>query len=172
MDPTLLGLALRLAVLSLFAIGGGASILIPQMHSEFVTELHWLDDRQFAEVVAVAQASPGPNFLLVPLLGWRIAGLSGAFVAIGAFLILPVTISFAAGHLLRHENETIVLLRRAFRAVTAGLWIATGIVIARTVDHALVDVAITLAIIVLSLTVEASPLWWCLGAGVIGAIVG
>ena len=172
MDATLLGLALRLAVLSLFAVGGGVSILIPQMHTEFVTELHWLDDRQFAEVVAVAQASPGPNFLLVPLLGFRMAGLIGALVSIGAFLILPVAISYAAGHVLRHETEMIVLLRRAFRAVTAGLWIATGIVIARTVDHTVVDVAITAAIVVLSLTVEASPLWWCLGAGVIGAILG
>jgi chromate transporter len=172
MDAPLLALALRLIALSLFAVGGGVSILIPQMHSEFVNELHWLDDRRFAEVVAVAQAAPGPNFLLVPLLGFRMDGLAGALVGIAAFLLLPVTISFAVGRMLRHETETIVLLRRAFRAVTAGLWIATGIAIAHTVDHTLLYSAITAAVTVLALGVETSPLWWCLGAGIIGAIFG
>jgi hypothetical protein len=76
------------------------------------------------------------------------------------------------GRLLRHETETIVLLRRAFRAVTAGLWIATGIALALTVDHTLLYAAITVAVIVLALGVETSPLWWCLGAGIIGALFG
>jgi len=69
----LLILAWHFIVLSVFAVGGGLSILLPQMRQEFVLQYHLLSDRSFTELLAVAQASPGPNFLIVPLIGFRIA---------------------------------------------------------------------------------------------------
>lgn len=165
-------LALRFGILSLFAVGGGVSILIPQMHEEFVNQYHWLDDRSFSEIIAVAQAAPGPNFLLVPLIGWRVEGWLGALVALGGFLVAPIAISYLVGRTLRrHDNAFVALVRRALRAVTSGLWIAAGLVIARTVDHTVTDLAVTGAVVVLALFVDVSPLWWCLCAGAIGALL-
>jgi chromate transporter len=167
---TLLSLAYNMAVFSLFAVGGGVSMLIPQMHQEFVTQYHWLDERSFTELLAVSQAAPGPNFLLVPLIGFRVASWPGAAVGMVAFLVFPVTITFFVGRLLhQRENEWIVRFRRAFRPVTAGLWIASGIVVALATDHTLVPVVLTAAVTVLSLAIDISPLWWCLAAGIIGA---
>lgn len=171
--PTLLSLALRVGSVSLFAVGGGVSILIPQLHDVVVVQLHWMNDRSFAELLAVAQAAPGPNFLLIPLIGWRVAGWAGAIVALLSFLFVPVTMAFIVGRVLHnHENALIVLLRRAFRPVTSGMWIAAGIVIAHATDRTTVAVGVTLVVAAISLFVELSPLWWCLGAGVIGALIG
>ena len=51
LDGTLLQrcttLAFRFGILSIFALGNGASGLIPQMHTEFVTRDHWLDELTF-----------------------------------------------------------------------------------------------------------------------------
>jgi chromate transporter len=169
---SLFGIFWRIAILALFAVGSGISVVIPQLHREFVEQLHWLDDRSFAEMLAVSQAAPGPNFLFVPLLGWRIAGWLGGVVALLAFLLFPVTISFTVGRLLhRHENAAIALVRRSFRAVTAGLWIASGTVIAFTVDRNLASTVITCSVVALALAFDISPLWWCLGAAVAGAVL-
>jgi chromate transporter len=169
----LLTLAGRFVVLSLFAVGGGVSILIPQIHQEFVHQYHLLNERTFAELIAVAQASPGPNFLLMPLIGFRVASWPGAFVGLIAFMAVPLVLALTAGRILHdHENETIRMLRRAFRPLTSGMWIASGIVIALAVDRGVTGLAFTIAVAACALFVETNPLWFCLGAGVIGALLG
>lgn len=169
--PILLVLALRFGLISLFAVGGGTSSIVPLIRDTTVHELGWLDDRHFSELLAIAQASPGPNFMLVPLIGWHVAGIAGACVSLAAFLALPVTIAYVVGRLLRrHENETIVTLRSAFRPVTAGMWVASGLVIAHATDRSVVDVAITAAVALIALRIELNPIWWCLGSGAVGAL--
>jgi chromate transporter len=169
---TLLAMAAHFALLSLFAVGGGVKILIPQMHAEFVQQAHWLSEQSFTELLAVAQAAPGPNFLLVPLIGFRIASWAGAGVALVAFLVMPVTISFVAGRLLhRHSNAWIANFRQAFKPITGGLWIASGLVVAATIDHALMPLAITAIVTVIALVVDISPIWWCVAAGVAGYLI-
>ena len=168
----LLLLAWHFATLSLFAVGGGPSMLLPQMRQEFVLQYHFLTDRSFTELLAVSQAAPGPNFLIVPLIGFRAASWAGAVVSMIAFLIFPVTIAFFVGRLLhRYDNAWIARVRSAFRPVTGGLWIASGVVIASATDHGAVPVGITIGVAVLSLIVDISPMWWCLAAGFAGAIL-
>ena len=77
---TLLTLAGFFGVLSLFAIGGGNSA-VPEMHRFAVDVQHWLTDRQFADSFALAQLTPGPNIIIVTLIGYHVAGVLGALVA-------------------------------------------------------------------------------------------
>jgi chromate transporter len=163
-------LAWHCVLFSLFAVGGGISILVPQIHAEFVHHYHWLDDRQFGELLAVAQAAPGPNFLLIPLIGWRVAGWAGVIVSLASFLACPIAITFFVGRWLHaRENVWIAMFRRGFRPVTAGLWIAAGTTIALATDHAFVPAGVTATVAIVSLVADISPLWWCLIAGVVGA---
>jgi chromate transporter len=169
---TLLTLMLRFGTLSFFAVGGGISILIPQIHHEVVRQYGWLDDRSFAELLAVSQAAPGPNFLLVPLIGWRVAGWVGAFVSIVAFLVGPFVITSIAAHVLHnHDSPLLARFRRAFRPVTSGLWIASGLVIALAVDRHPTELFATLGVFGLSMAFDLNPVWLLLGAGVAGALL-
>ena len=63
-------LAAFFAVTSLFAVGG-ANSAIPEMHRYAVDIQHWLSDRQFADSFALAQLTPGPNLIIVTLIGYR-----------------------------------------------------------------------------------------------------
>lgn len=72
-----LELFLEFALLSGVAFGG-ATALLPEMHRVVVEQHHWLDDTTFTHLYAIAQAAPGPNVLVVTLIGWKIAGLAGA----------------------------------------------------------------------------------------------
>ena len=67
-------------VMSLFAIGGGNSA-VPEMHRFAVDVQHWLSDRQFGDSFALAQLTPGPNLIIVTLIGYHVAGLIGGLVA-------------------------------------------------------------------------------------------
>ena len=69
-------LASGFAAISLIAVGGGIAV-IPEM-SRLVVETHgWMSQARFAELFALAQAAPGPNVLVVGLIGWQVAGLAG-----------------------------------------------------------------------------------------------
>jgi chromate transporter len=162
-------LAWKFAVLSLVAVGGGISMLIPQMHQDFVLTYGLLDDRAFTELLAVSQATPGPNFLLVPLIGFRIASWAGAFVSIFAFLAVPITLALYVGRLVhRGANPWVLRFRSAFRPLTGGLWMAAGIVIAITTDHTPVAAGLTIVVALISFVIDIPPVWWCVAAGIAG----
>ncbi len=168
----LFSLAWHFMLLSIFAVGGGISMLVPVMHQEVVLQNHRLDERAFAESLAVAQSAPGPNFLLVPLIGFHVSALPGALVSLFAFLAIPVTVAAFVGRVLhQHDTPLMARFRTAFRPVTGGLWIASGAVIAATVDHSAVPLGITIGVAIISLFIDIAPIYWCLGAGVIGYLL-
>lgn len=67
-------------LMSLFAVGGAAAA-VPEMHRIAVDVHHWMTDKQFADAYAIAQLSPGPNVLIVTLIGYAVAGIPGALAA-------------------------------------------------------------------------------------------
>ena len=83
-------LFLEFALLSCIAFGG-ATALLPEIHRVVVENHHWLNDTTFTHLYAIAQAAPGPNVLVVTLIGWEIAGLAGALAATLA-MCLPMSI--------------------------------------------------------------------------------
>ncbi len=169
---TLLQLVWRFVYFSLISFGAGFAITIPQINAQFVNQLHWLTSPQFTEIVAVSQASPGPNFQMVSLIGWRAAGPAGALVALTSFLTLPTISALAVGRAIRHasEDQRVLLLQRALRSVSAGLWFASAIGLARAVEHQLVSVGISVAVAMLATFVDVNPLWWLLCAGIASAV--
>jgi chromate transporter len=75
-DP-LLRLALLFLQMSLLAFGG-ANTILPELQRQVVDENHMMTAHTFAALFALAQAAPGPNMMVVSLIGWHVAGLGGA----------------------------------------------------------------------------------------------
>ncbi|MGE5385224.1 MAG: chromate transporter [Betaproteobacteria bacterium] len=75
-----------------FVAFGGANALIPELHRVVVEQRHWLNDTTFANLCAIGQAAPGPNLLVLTLIGWEVAGLAGALAATIA-LCLPMSVA-------------------------------------------------------------------------------
>jgi chromate transporter len=65
--------------LSLVAFGGGNTVL-PDIQRQTVIVHHWATAQQFTAMFALAQAAPGPNLMIVPLVGWHVAGPLGVLV--------------------------------------------------------------------------------------------
>lgn len=116
MSPYSVGaLFVHCLTISLLAIGGAVSTA-PEMHRFLVDQQHWLSDAQFASAMALAQASPGPNLLFIPVLGYLLDGLRGACVAMAGILIPSTTLALAATRWMQARPDW-----PAVRAIKAGL---------------------------------------------------
>jgi chromate transporter len=111
----LLALFSQFLVLSLLSVGG-AITTAPDMHRYLVAQQHWITDTQFSASVAIAQAAPGPNVLFVAVLGWNVAGASGALAAMSGILLPSTVLSLWAGRWGTRHRQT-----RGVRAFTLGL---------------------------------------------------
>ncbi|NRD77755.1 chromate transporter [Bacillus sp. BRMEA1] len=66
--------------------GGGPSV-IPLIRYEAVTRYHWLEDEEFAEIYAIANALPGPIApKMAAYLGYRLKGAIGAIIGVLAHI--------------------------------------------------------------------------------------
>lgn len=76
--------------LSAFTIGGGY-VIVPLMKKKFVDDLQWLKEEEMLNLIAIAQSSPGAVAVnAAMLLGYRIAGISGALVTIIGTVLPPL----------------------------------------------------------------------------------
>lgn len=94
--PVLGQLNLLLMKLGLLAFGGGFT-LIPLIQQEVVGRLGWLSTREFIDGIALGQVTPGPIMITATFVGYRIAGVVGAFASTVAvffpsFLVLVGTV--------------------------------------------------------------------------------
>jgi chromate transporter len=89
----LLNLLWVFALLSLVAVGGGTAVL-PEMRRILVGHFHWLSDKQFREIYSIGQIAPGPNMLMILVIGYRLAGALGALIVGLAFFIPDCFITF------------------------------------------------------------------------------
>jgi Chromate transport protein ChrA len=75
--------------------GGGPSV-IPLIRYEAVTRYHWIEDDEFAEILALANALPGPIATkMAAYLGYRRKGWLGAVISVLAH-IMPSAVAMIA----------------------------------------------------------------------------
>ena len=159
-SDTLVALAVQFAILSLLAFGG-ANAVIPEIHRQSVAVHHWMSDADFAALFALAQAAPGPNFMISTLVGWRAAGLAGALIATAAFAGPSCLLAFFAVKLWdRHRAAPWrAALLAGLAPVTVGLIGASAWLLARAADRDGRLAAVTAATALVALATRLNPLW-------------
>lgn len=164
-------LFLEFTLLSFVAFGG-ATALLPEMHRVVVEHHHWLDERTFTNLYAIAQSAPGPNVLVVTLIGWEVAGLAGALATTLA-MCLPMSILI---YLLIDRWESFSGARWQ-RAVSLGVApLAVGLIfsgatlIAQAAGLRWAGFALVAATVVASLKTRWHPLWFIVAGALLGAL--
>lgn len=165
---TLLQLVLLFAPLSLVAVGG-INIVLPDIHRQVVEVHGWLTDAQFADLFALARASPGPNMLIVALIGWQVAGWLGGLVATLAFTVPSAALAYGvarAAHRFRGAPWSRPL-QAGLAPLAIGLTLATGAVVTQASDTSPLAYLVTAATVVLVLATRVHPLLLMAGAAVL-----
>jgi chromate transporter len=165
----LLTLAGNFALLSLFAVGG-ANAAVPEMHRVAVELQRWMTDRQFADLFAIAQLSPGPNVIIVTLIGYQAAGLAGALVATLAMCGPTCLFAFYMGRTWDRFREARWrnVIQSGLVPVSIGLLAASALILALAADHNWTAGAVTAATATFGYFTRLNPLWLFMAAGLIG----
>jgi len=167
----LLEIVLQFFVLSLLSIGG-ANAVIPEIQLRVVETHHWMTNDDFAQLFALSQAAPGPNVLIVSLVGWKVAGIVGGVVAMLAMSGPSSLLTYAVAHAWERWRDAPwrIAIQRGLAPVTVGLILSSGYVLARTADHSWSAYAITGATLVLALITRLHPLWLLAIAALLGGL--
>jgi chromate transporter len=170
-DPTW-AFAAHLALLSIVSVGG-AHAMLPDIYRFVVIEHGWLAGQDFAALVALSQAAPGPNVLVSTLLGYQFGGLLAAVVAPLAF-ILPssfATYAFAHLHVRGGDATWKKIAMQGLAPLTVGLVVASGVVLAQGVGAGVAGFAITVTVAVLVAFTRVHPLLLIAGGAAAGFIL-
>ncbi len=171
--PLLLKIALQFFVLSLLSIGG-ANAVIPEIQRRVVETEHSMTDVDFAQLFALSQAAPGPNVLIVSLVGWKIAGVVGGVVAMFAMCAPSSVLTYAVAHAWERWRDASwrIAAQVGLAPVTVGLS-SRRATYWRVQHHAWAAYAITGATLLLTLTTRLHPLWMlgvAAGLGTLGIV--
>jgi chromate transporter len=151
---------------------GGVIALIPEIQREVVEVHHWMDLHSFSTLFTLAQAAPGPNLLLVTLVGWYVAGLPGALVATGALVIPPAILAYNLGNLWRRLKGSpwLAIVQSGLNAVTVGLIASAGILLVRASYVSFVAGALASVSVLILMRSKTHPLWLLAGGALLGAL--
>jgi chromate transporter len=167
-DP-LFGLISTFALLSLFAVGG-ANAAVPEMHRIAVEVHHWMTEKQFADAFAISQLSPGPNVLIVTLIGYVVAGVAGALGATLAMCVPTAVLAYFVSRRLARSSASRwpAVIRAALVPLSIGLMAASGLVVAQAADKTWLAALVTVTVAIVAATTRLNPLWLLLVGGALG----
>jgi chromate transporter len=128
----LLNLTWVFALLSILAVGGGTAVL-PEMQRMTVNQFHWITNQQFRDIYSLGQVAPGPNMLMVLVIGYRLAGAEGAGLVGVAFFLPDCILTFFANRLWQRYSGSPwrTAIQRAFAPIAIGLMLSGTYAIAR-----------------------------------------
>ena len=156
-------------LMSLFAVGGAAAA-VPEMHRIAVEVQHWMTDKQFANAYAIAQLSPGPNVLIVTLIGYAVAGIPGALAATLAMCLPTALLAYSVSRYLNRSSGSRwpAIIQAALVPLSIGLMAASALVLARSTDRTPIALLLTALVAVLASVTRLNPLWLLLAGAILG----
>ena len=168
----LLQLAAYFGVLSLLAFGGMPAVM-PEMQRIVVESQGWATPLEFVQLFAIAQAAPGPNVLIVSLIGWKVSGLAGALVALFAVCAPAAAISWWVSGLWEKfkDHPWRLAISRAIAPLVVGLILSSGYILAMPAGPDWRTWAIALPACAVFLSTKVNPLWILAVGGAAGALL-
>lgn len=159
------------SLLSVMAVGGAGAI-IPEMHRQAVELNGWMSGSEFAALFAIAQAAPGPNILIVTLVGWKVAGLPGAAVTTLGMCGPSSLLAFWVSRLWDRFRTSPwrLAIQRGLAPITIGLVLGSGYLLTRAADQSWLAYMLTAITAAVALSERFNPIWLLAAGGMLGLL--
>lgn len=156
----LLHMARVFAVLSLVSIGGANSTLF-EIRRQVVDINGWMSGATFNDIFAISHAAPGPNIIMVSLIGWHLSGLVGLLIATAAIMIPSCTLTFVVSRLLIRyaDHPTVTVMKTGLVPVAIGLILASGLSMMRMANNGALTILVSIATAAAVIFTSRNPLW-------------
>lgn len=136
---SILALFLAFAKVGLFTFGGGYA-MIPLMEREFIESNGWLTMKEFVDIIAIAEMTPGPVAVnSATYIGYKVAGIAGGAAAtLGVvFPSFIIMLTIAVLFLRFRDEPAVKAVSMGLRAGVAALIASAALSLAKA---AIVDV--------------------------------
>ena len=136
--------------IGLFSFGGGFA-MIPLIQREVIEKRRWIDEKDFLDMLVLAQSTPGPIAVNTAVfVGYKTAGTLGAIMAtlgtvMPSFIVILVLALFFAEV---RENRYVDAAFRAMRPAVVALIVAPLIGLVKGMKWYLMGVAAAVAVAV------------------------
>lgn len=103
---------------------GGGMVIVTFMKKKLVDELHYIEEDEMLDLIAIAQSTPGIIAVNTSILvGWRIGGFLGMIVSVLATILPPMTILLIISHFYEVliDNKYIALMLKGMQAGVAAV---------------------------------------------------
>ncbi|NLO69641.1 MAG: chromate transporter [Porphyromonadaceae bacterium] len=154
-----------------FTFGGGYA-MIPLIQEEIVKKKKWIEEREFIDMLAMAQSAPGVMAINAAIfIGYKIRGFKGSLItsfgsALPSFIIiLLIAIVFTTFR----ENPTVESIFKGIRPAVVALIAAPLFNMGKAVGITRKTIIIPISAILLIWLLNISPVWIVLGA-IVGGI--
>jgi chromate transporter len=160
---------LQFSLLSLLAFGG-ANAVLPEIQRIVVETNHWVSSTEFTRLFAIAQATPGPNVIIVTLIGWHMAGIAGALAATLAICGPAGCLIFVFMHFWEkfRGSRWREIIQLGVAPLAVGLVLASGFVIAGSADETVWAYLLTAVTVLLTTLYKFNPIWMIAAGALIG----
>lgn len=146
--------------------------MIPLIQHEVIHKRRWIEERDFLDLLTLAQTAPGPIALNTAVfVGYKRRGYMGALSAIMGVIvpsfvvILIVAIFFAS----IRENAYVDAAFKGMRPAVVALIVAPIVGLTKGMRWWLIAVALAVALVVWHFGI--SPVWFLIAGAVVGACV-
>lgn len=142
-----------------FTLGGGYA-MIPLIQHEVVEAKHWMEEKEFIDMVAMAQSAPGVIAVNTSIfVGYKMRGTKGALVsALGSslpsFLIILMLAMFFTG---LRDNEVVERVFKGIRPAVVALIVAPLYKMGRAANLTWKTIAIPIGVALLIWLAGVSP---------------
>jgi chromate transporter len=126
--------------------------VVPYLRGSLVTKRHWIDDKEFVEMLSISQSLPGLNATnMAILVGEKLRGALGSVAAIIGICLPGAVIMYVVGIFYRSHGDH-VWITAALKGVAAA---AVGMVLSTVVGLSKKSLADKLDFVFMALTVIA-----------------
>ena len=154
-----------------FTFGGGYA-MIPLIQHEVIHRRRWIEERDFLDLLTLAQTAPGPIALNTAVfVGYKRRGYMGALSAIlgvivPSFLVILIVAIFFASI---RDNAYVDAAFKGMRPAVVALIVAPIVGLTKGMRWWLIAVALAVALVVWHFGI--SPVWFLIAGAVVGACV-
>ena len=159
--------------LSAFTFGGGY-VIVTLMKKKFVDELHWIQEDEMLDLIAIAQSAPGAIAVNVStFIGYKIAGVLGGVIATLGLVFPSLVIIIAIAAVLGNVSE-LPAVKNAFAGIRVGVAVLMINSVIKLARAAIVDWKAVLIFLVVfggAVFTPVSPMIYIVAAGVAGILL-
>jgi chromate transporter len=157
--------------LSLLTVGGGMAAF-PEMKYLTVEVHKWLTFPQLIHIYSVGQMAPGPNMMMIVVVGQWAGGLLGAILTLVAFFAPTALLAFIVARLWKRLEKWPwrTSIQQGLAPVSIGLLLAGCFTMAKGAISGLETGTIAVATLLILLRYKVNPALLVVGGAVVGIL--